>query len=126
VLIRRMSRDLDMNVDVIMAPITREAGGLALSSRNVYLDPEERRAATALSRALDAAGAVFAGGERSAAALLAASMEVLDREPAVRVQYLELVEPDDLRSVDVAIAGHVVAIAAFVGRTRLIDNLILA
>jgi pantoate--beta-alanine ligase len=125
VLIRRMARDLDMNVEVMSTPITREPDGLALSSRNVYLASDERRAAASLYRALQAAAAVYANGERSVAALLAAALETLDSEPAVRVQYLEIVDPERLEPVDVALAGHVVAIAAFVGKTRLIDNLIL-
>src|SRR5688500_4567615 len=125
VLIRRMARDLDFAIDVIVAPTTRESDGLALSSRNTYLDAEERRAATALSRALQAGSHAFDAGERTTAGVLAAVMSVLDAEPAVRLQYLELVEPDELRPLDAALPGHVIAVAAFVGKTRLIDNVVV-
>jgi pantoate--beta-alanine ligase len=124
-LIRRMVRELDFPIEIEVSPIVRESDGLAMSSRNVYLDPDQRLAATSLNRALQAAQQVFASGEHSAAALLAAAMNVLQSEASVRVQYLEVVEPDSLRGVEEAQAGHVVAIAAFVGATRLIDNVVL-
>jgi pantoate--beta-alanine ligase len=125
-LIRRMVRDLDMPIDIQVAPIVREPDGLALSSRNVYLDADSRRAALTLNRALGAAADTFRNGERTVAALLAAAYAVLEPETAVRVQYLEIVNPDNLAPVESASAGDVAAIAAFVGRTRLIDNAILS
>jgi pantoate--beta-alanine ligase len=133
VLIRTMVRDLDFPLDVVVAPTVREADGLALSSRNVYLGAQERRSATALSRALAAAQAAFARGEQEPARLLAAARAVLSADSRVQVQYLELVAPDTLEPVTgvgagarAARADDVLAVAAFVGPTRLIDNVALA
>ena len=124
-LIRRMVADLDMSIDIVVAPSVRAADGLALSSRNAYLSPEERAQALALSRALRAGAAAWDTGERHGGSILAAARAELDREPGVRVQYLELVHPDTLEAVEQAVAGSVLAVAAFVGRTRLIDNVVL-
>ncbi len=122
VLIRRMARDLDMGVRVRTAPTVREGDGLAMSSRNAYLSPEERAQAVGLFRALSSAAERFAGGERNAPALLETARAVLARYPLLRPQYLEIVDPDTLASLDRAATGSVVAVAAFCGRTRLIDN----
>jgi pantoate--beta-alanine ligase len=118
VLLRRMSADLDLGVAVAGVPIVREPDGLALSSRNVYLSPAERHSALALSRAL------FAGrdaGPRGAAAVLAAARALLADEPTVRVDYLELRDPDLAAPPERGPARLLVA--ARVGRTRLIDNI---
>jgi pantoate--beta-alanine ligase len=125
VLIRRMVSDLNLTVEIDVAPIVREPDGLALSSRNIYLSAEQRTAAVALSSALRWSAAQFAQGERSAAALLTAARSLLDGETGVTVQYLELVAPDTLDSVETAKPGDVLAVAAFVGKTRLIDNVVL-
>ena len=125
VLIKRMVKDLDFRVRIEVAPIVREADGVALSSRNVYLSPAERRSATALSRALFEAAHAFRSGERAAAALRGRAESVLAADAGVRLQYLELVHPETLASAETADAGHVLAVAAFVGRTRLIDNIVL-
>ena len=125
VLIKRMVADLDFPIRIDVAPIVREPDGLALSSRNVYLSADQRRQATALSRGLQAGLAAFAGGERKGERIRAAATSVLEREPDVRVQYLELVTADRLAEVDQVTEGNVLAVAAFVGRTRLIDNIIL-
>ncbi len=122
VLIRRMVRDLDLRVRVETAPIVREPDGLALSSRNVYLSPAERAQAPGLRAGLSAAAAAFAGGERSAEALLRAVVREIEARPLLRLQYAELVHPESLEPVDPAFDGAVVALAAFCGRTRLIDN----
>ncbi len=124
-LIRRMVRDLDMGIEVVGGPIVREADGLALSSRNVYLSPEERREATLLRRALLDAQQAFAAGTRQADSLLQRVRERLAQGAHVRLQYAELVAPDSLEPVPEAAAGDVLALAAFVGRTRLIDNHVL-
>jgi pantoate--beta-alanine ligase len=124
-LIRRMAADLDLPVTVSIAPTTRTADGLALSSRNVYLSPEERRAATAIPRSLDAGHAAFARGERRAGTVLAAARAALAAEPALEVEYLEAVDPDRLAPVDAMEADTILALAARAGRTRLIDNIIL-
>ncbi len=125
VLVRRLVRDLNFPMEIDVAPIVREPDGLALSSRNVYLNPSERASALALSRALRAAAARFAAGERSSSHLLAEAREVLNAEAGVDVQYLELVDNETLDSVHTAERGNVLAVAAFVGKTRLIDNVIL-
>lgn len=125
VLIRRMVRDLDFPLRIEVAPIVREADGLAMSSRNRYLAPAERTRAGALYRALRSAQATFSGGERDSAALRRAAHEVIDAEGGIEVQYLEIVDATTLEGVARAEAGNVVAVAAHVGATRLIDNLIL-
>ena len=125
-LIRRMVRDLDVPVEIVVAPTVRESDGLALSSRNLYLSPPDRQAALALSRALAAGQAAFAAGERDAAALLARARAVLDAEPRVRLQYLELADPDTLEPAERADGRSVLAVAAHLGATRLIDNAALA
>lgn len=122
VLIRRMVRDLDFPADVIGAPIVRDADGLALSSRNVYLSPEERHDALLLSRALADAADRFAAGESDAAVLAGHARSVLETGQQLRVQYVELVDAEQLEAVQTARAGDVLAVAAFVGTTRLIDN----
>lgn len=123
-MIRRMVTDLNLPVDIDVAPTVREVDGLALSSRNTYLSVEERRAALALSRALDAAHARFIEGEHAADAVLVAAREVLDAEPGLRVQYVEAVDPETLAPVGVVSADTLIAVAAFAGGTRLIDNVI--
>jgi pantoate--beta-alanine ligase len=124
-LIRRMATELDFPVDVRIEPIVREHDGLAMSSRNVYLGPEERVAALSLSRALRAAQQAFSAGERSPAALTTAARVILERQSGVSVEYVELVDVDSLDTPTRARAGHAVAIAAHVGSTRLIDNHLL-
>ncbi len=124
-LVRRMIVDLDWPLRLSVVPTVREPDGLALSSRNVYLSAQERAQALGLSRALDAARAAFAAGERRAARLEARMREVLAVYPGVAPDYISIVEPDRLEPVETAASGTVVAIAARVGKTRLIDNLIL-
>jgi pantoate--beta-alanine ligase len=125
-ILRRMVRDLDMGIDIHSVPIVREADGLALSSRNAYLSSEQRSAALALSRGLTAAEAAFQTGERDAATLVAAARAALDAEPLVRIDYLELRDADELRTITRVERPAVLAVAAFVGTTRLIDNRVLA
>ncbi len=125
VLIRRMARDLDFPVEIVVAPTVRESDGLALSSRNVYLAPADREAALALSRALTAARNAFALGADDPDRILTAARDVLEKEPRVKLQYLELVDPDSLDPVETADARSVVAVAAYLGSTRLIDNMAL-
>lgn len=125
VLIRRMVRDLDFDIDILAAPIVREPDGLAMSSRNAYLDPADRVAALSLHRALDAAAKAFAAGEHDPAALVSAAATILHQEPGVSPQYVEVVDVDTLRTPPTVVPGNAVAVAAFVGDTRLIDNVIL-
>ena len=125
--IKRMVRDLHLPIEVVGLPIVREADGLAMSSRNAYLSSEERARALTLSRALGAAREAFAAGERGAEALLGAARAVIDAEPGVRLDYLELREATSLRTCEGTVTmPAVMAVAAFVGKTRLIDNLLLA
>jgi pantoate--beta-alanine ligase len=115
--VTRLARDLDTGVDVVVCPTVREPDGLALSSRNVYLRPDERRAALCLVRALRAADAAYAAGQRDAAALRAALHDVLDAEPLARVDYAEVVDEATFRP-----PGRLAVLAVRVGATRLIDN----
>ncbi len=122
-LVRQMVRDLDFPVEIDVAPTVRELDGLALSSRNAYLDPDQRRAALALSRALRAVEQAWRGGESNPAVLERRGMEVL-RIPGVTPEYLAVVG-EAMRPVKHADAHAVVVIAARVGATRLIDNVVL-
>jgi len=122
--IRAMVGDLAFGVEIVGMPIVREADGLARSSRNAYLKPEQREAALALSRALREAGEAVAAGRRQATALVAAARRRLEAAGA-RVDYVEVVHPHTLQPVAEAAPGSVLLLAAFVGSTRLIDNLVL-
>jgi pantoate--beta-alanine ligase len=119
--LRAMARDLCFGVEVVGMPIVREADGLALSSRNAYLSADERRRALALSQALAAAREACAAGRRDAGALRAEARARLEAAQ-VRVDYVEVVHPDELTPVETASPGSVMLLAAFVGTTRLIDN----
>ena len=124
--VRRMVRDLDVPVEVVGIPTVRERDGLALSSRNAYLTAEERRQALSLFRSLTSARERWAAGERRGIELLGAARRALDAEPGVKVEYLELRDADSLREIDGEVGRPaVLAVAAFLGTTRLIDNLIL-
>ena len=125
-LIRRMVRDLDWPIELAAVPTIREPDGLAMSSRNAYLNTDERRQARALSRALVAAHRSFCEGERQAARLEDGMRRVLNAEPSVRVEYIAIVEPEGLSPVTTADGRTIVALAARVGSTRLIDNISLA
>jgi pantoate--beta-alanine ligase len=125
-IIRRMVRDLDFPVTIIACPIVREADGLAMSSRNAYLNPEERKQALVLHRSLLRVKTLWEDGERDATRLLAAGREEIARKNSVRLDYFEIVDADSLDSgMDLA-DGALVAVAAFVGATRLLDNVALA
>lgn len=124
-IIRNMVRDLNFAVEIVVCPIVREPDGLAMSSRNVYLNPDERKQATVLYRSLLRVQTLFDQGERDAARLAAAGRKVIAGEPAVRLDYFDVVNPGTLESVVDTAAGALVAVAAHVGSTRLIDNIIL-
>ena len=125
-LIRRMVRDLDWPIELVAVPTVREADGLALSSRNAYLNPDDRRRAVVLSQALQAAHRAFCEGERNAERLQARMREMLNAEPAVKVEYIAVVEAEGLSPVATVDGRTVVALAARVSNTRLIDNISLA
>jgi pantoate--beta-alanine ligase len=124
-IIRRMVRDLNFPVEIVTCPIVREADGLAMSSRNAYLDPQQRKSAAALYRSLRRVQEQFDQGERRGAKLIEAGQRVFTEEPSVRLDYFEIVDPETLDRVDVVSQQSLVAIAAFVGKTRLIDNIVL-
>jgi len=124
-IIRRMARDLNMPLAVAGCPIIREPDGLAMSSRNAYLDARQRKSALVLHRSLQLIRGLFEDGERSAGALIEAGKEVFKDEPSAKLDYLEIVDPDSLESKDEVTGSALVAIAGFVGETRLIDNIVL-
>jgi pantoate--beta-alanine ligase len=123
--LRRMAADLRIGTEIVVCPIVREPDGLALSSRNAYLNAAERAQALVLSRAVRKVESLFAAGQRNSAALIAAARETFAAEPAVRVDYIELVDWSTLEPLDAAAPGALFAVAAYVGPTRLIDNTIL-
>jgi len=123
--LRRMVADLRLGAEIAVCPIVREADGLALSSRNLYLSPAERIQALTLSRIIRQTEAMVAAGERSAATLIAAARESFAAVPEIRVDYIELVDWATLQPAEVAAPGTLFAVAAWVGATRLIDNTIL-
>jgi pantoate--beta-alanine ligase len=120
--VRRMTVDLDLPVTVVGCPLVREPDGLAMSSRNAYFDPDERRAATVLSRALRAAADAVADGERDPAAVSALLGELVAAEPRAALEYAEVRRAADLAALERLDGEILVAIAAHVGSTRLIDN----
>lgn len=124
VILKRMTRDLDLDLDldVVICPIVREPDGLAMSSRNAYLTSGERQAAPTLYRSLQETARVFLTGESDAARLHQVVVSALGSEPLVAVDYVHLVHPETLEDVKEVAAGTVLAIAAQIGRTRLIDN----
>jgi pantoate--beta-alanine ligase len=125
IIIRRMVRDLNIPVRVVVCPIVREPDGLAMSSRNAYLDAGQRKSALVLYRSLTAVQERFDQGERKAPVLIDAGKQTLAHEPLVRIDYLEIVDPETLEPVDDLSRGGLAAVAAFVGNVRLIDNFVL-
>jgi len=123
--IRRMVRDLNFPVEIVVCPIVREPDGLAMSSRNAYLDPQQRDSALVLYRSLSRVQEMFKAGERQISRLLSAGKEMFVQEPSVRLDYFEIVDPDTLEPVAQIAKPALVAVAAFLGSTRLIDNLVL-
>jgi pantoate--beta-alanine ligase len=123
--LRRMVSDLRLATEIVVCPIVREPDGLALSSRNLYLSPAERTQALTLSRAVRQAEAMAATGERRANVLIEAARKLFAAEPAIRIDYIELVNWATLEPVETAAPGSLFAVAAWVGATRLIDNTIL-
>ncbi|OGO74155.1 MAG: pantoate--beta-alanine ligase [Chloroflexi bacterium RIFOXYD12_FULL_57_15] len=123
--IRRMARDLNFPVEIVVCPTVREADGLAMSSRNSYLSAEERQAATILFRALTAAKSAYARGERNAESLRKIMAETLASEPLAKMQYVSCADYDTLEELETVTGKTLLSMAVFMGKTRLIDNFVL-
>jgi pantoate--beta-alanine ligase len=124
--IQRMVKDLNFDLEIVPMPTVRESDGLAMSSRNAYLSADERERGLSISRALEAARNEFAAGARDPRALVRAACAVLSATPGLRIEYIEAVDSESLASIARVERPVVVAIAAHVGKTRLIDNAIFA
>ena len=122
---QQMVRDLNLNTEIVMCPIVREEDGLAMSSRNVYLGTEDRKAATVLHRALRAAEKEVNGGERDSMELQRALLKVIGAEPRAKVDYAEVVDAETFEPVVRVTRRCYVVVAVLSGRTRLIDNLLI-
>jgi pantoate--beta-alanine ligase len=125
VVIRRMVRDLHFPLEVVVCPIIRELDGLALSSRNVYLNPQERQAALVLSRGLSNARKSFEAGERDASHLRSVVLETLASEPMAKVQYVSCAHPETLQELEGPVDHALISLAVYIGKTRLIDNVVV-
>ena len=123
-IIRRMVRDQKFPVEIVGCPIVREPDGLAMSSRNVYLNKDDRARALVLHRSLQDVKEDFRGGQRDAGKLLALGKKVIAAEPSARLDYFEIVDPDTLDPIETISRPTLVAVAAYVGSTRLIDNVL--
>jgi pantoate--beta-alanine ligase len=121
----RISKDLDFPIEIVICPIVREPDGLAMSSRNVYLNREERKAATVLFRALSAAKSVYESGERSGDALRKIMTDIINAEPLARLQYVSCADYDTLEELEKVTGKTLLSMAVFMGKTRLIDNFVL-
>jgi pantoate--beta-alanine ligase len=125
IVIKKMAKDLNMDIEIKAMPIIRETDGLAMSSRNIYLSEAERREALVLSRSLEKASALITAGERDSGEIVKAMKELVSQKPMVNIDYVSIVDTKDLKDVPVISGEALVAIAAFVGPTRLIDNIIV-
>lgn len=121
-IIRKMVKDLNFGTEIVPCPIVREPDGLAMSSRNIYLSPEERKAALSLSRSLNEAKRLMTNGERDAAKIRETIVAGISAEPLARIDYAEIVDAEDLKAVERADRPVLAAVAVYIGRTRLIDN----
>jgi pantoate--beta-alanine ligase len=126
VVLRQMVHDLNINLELVVCPIVREPDGLAMSSRNVYLSPAERTAATVLYRALSTAQAAVMEGQRDAETLRQLMTKVIVAEPLARIDYVSVADPTTLTELTQVASGVLLSMAVFIGRTRLIDNILLA
>jgi pantoate--beta-alanine ligase len=123
--IRQMTRDLNFPIEIVVCPIVREPDGLAMSSRNVYLDAQERKAATVLYRSLNAAKNVYHNGEQDAEELRRIMREVIATEPLAQMQYVSCADYDTLDELETVTGKTLLSMAVFLGKTRLIDNIVL-
>jgi pantoate--beta-alanine ligase len=127
IVIKRMARDLSMDVEIVICPTVREEDGLALSARNAYLSTEERKAAIVLRRALERCRTLYNGGERDAARLLTSMKHIIDAEPLARLDYVAATDTEKLDALDVipGIRPSLISMAVFIGEHRLTDNIVL-
>ena len=127
ILIKRMVRELAMDVEVVVGPTVREEDGLALSSRNVYLSTEERRAATVLRKALERARTLYNGGDRDSARIILSMRSLIEAEPVARIDYIAITDTERLEPVEIIPSTEptLISLAVFIGNTRLIDNIVL-
>lgn len=125
VVIKQMVRDLNFNLEIVVCPIVREADGLAMSSRNTRLNPDERAAATVLHRALTAASAAWEGGQQDAAALRSLMESILGEQPLARIDYVSIADPVTLAELGGSVTHGLMSMAVYIGDTRLIDNMVL-
>ena len=123
--IRQMTRDLNFPIEIVVCPIIREPDGLAMSSRNVYLDPEQRKAATVLYRSLSAAREAYERGERDAEKLRQTMKDGIASEPLAQMQYVSCADYDTLEELETVKGKALLSMAVFIGKTRLIDNFVL-
>ncbi|HEX9332436.1 MAG TPA: pantoate--beta-alanine ligase, partial [Anaerolineales bacterium] len=123
--IRQMTRDLNFPIEIVVCPIVREPDGLAMSSRNVYLDPQQRKAATILYRSLSAAKEAYENGERDADQLRQIMKDLLASEPLAQMQYISCADYDSLEELETVTGKALLSMAVFIGKTRLIDNFVL-
>jgi pantoate--beta-alanine ligase len=123
--IRRMVRDLNFNLEIVGCPIVREEDGLAKSSRNTYLSPEERKAAVILHKGLVKGEEMVRSGEKNVSAVVQAITEIIESEPLAKIDYVEVVDFDNIEPIDVIQGSVLTAVAVYIGKTRLIDNFIV-
>jgi pantoate--beta-alanine ligase len=125
IIIKRMVRDLNLDVEIKVLPIVREKDGLAMSSRNTYLNPEQRKAATVLYKSLQSAKELIEKGERNANTIISKMKELIDAESLAKIDYIEIVDLEELNPIDEIKDKALIALAIYIGRTRLIDNIIV-
>jgi len=127
IIIKRMARELAMDVEIVVGPTVREEDGLALSSRNLYLSADERRAATVLRKALERARSLYNGGERDSARIVSSMRSLIEAEPRARLDYIAITDTDRLDPVETISSDDptLISMAVFIGKTRLIDNIVL-
>lgn len=123
--IRRMAQDLDFPIEVVVCPIVREPDALAMSSRNTYLNPVERQAATVLSRSLSAAKAAYDKGERDAETLRQTMKDMINVEPLAHLQYVSCADFETLQELETVAGKTLLSMAVYIGKTRLIDNFVI-
>jgi len=125
ILIKKMAEDLNLDIDIKVLPIVREKDGLAMSSRNTYLSPDERKDAAVLYQSLKKAEELMRSGERDAAKIIAAMTDLIKAKPNARVDYISIVDTKNLKDVTRISGEALIALAVFMGKTRLIDNIII-